>query len=64
MVEIIPNCLTLYEKYNFKCFATTLVIQRCFHIDLNKIPKRQSKESKISSGNVHNSVQVILMYYR
>ena len=64
MVEIIRNCLTLYKKCNFKCFAATLVIQTCFQIDLKKIRKRQFKKSKISIGNVHNSVQIRLMHHR
>ena len=64
MVEIIHNCLTLYEKYNFKCFSVTLIIQTWFQIYLNKIPRRKFQKSKIFSGNVHNSVQIRLMNYR
>ena len=64
MVEIICNCLTLYEKYNLKRFTVTIVIQTCFEIDLNKIPRRKLKKSKISSGYVYNSVQIRLMDQR
>ena len=64
MVEIIHNFLTLSKKYNFKCFIVTLVIQTCFQINSNKIPRRKFQKSKISSGNVHNSVQIRLMNYR